>query len=64
MNWRNSHATSEWRLDAFINVADQARRDNDLATYQPLYRACATGFAKNDHSVLVRLARCLRRLSC
>lgn len=44
------HATSEWRLEALISVADQARRDNDLATYQPLYRACATDFAKNDQA--------------
>ncbi len=42
------HASSEWRLEALISVADQARRDNDLATYQPLYRACAGDFAKND----------------
>ncbi len=44
------HPTSEWRLEALISVADQARRDNDLATYQPLYRACAADFAKNDQS--------------
>ncbi len=45
-----SHPNSEWRLDALINVADQARTDNDAATYIPLYRACATGFAKNDRA--------------
>ena len=46
----HSHPTSEWRLDALINVADQARTDNDAATYVPLYRACASGFAKNDRA--------------
>jgi soluble lytic murein transglycosylase len=45
-----SHPNSEWRLDALINVADQARADNDTATYMPLYRACASGFAKNDRA--------------
>ena len=46
----HSHPTSEWRLDALINEADQARTDNDSATYIPLYRACASGFAKNDRA--------------
>ncbi len=46
----HSHPTSEWRLDALINVADQARTENDAATYVPLYRACASGFAKNDRA--------------
>lgn len=46
----HSHPNSEWRLDAIINVADQARTDNDSATYVPLYRACASGFAKNDRA--------------
>ena len=46
----SSHAKSEWRLDALINVADQARSENDAATYVPLYRACAQGFAKNDRA--------------
>ncbi|HMF76732.1 MAG TPA: transglycosylase SLT domain-containing protein [Bryobacteraceae bacterium] len=38
------HPTSPWRLDALIYVADQARSQNDAATYLPLYRACATSF--------------------
>ena len=46
----HSHPTSEWRLDALITVADQARVDNDAATYVPLYRACASGFAKTDRA--------------
>jgi soluble lytic murein transglycosylase len=46
----SSHPKSEWRLDALINVADQARTENDSATYVPLYRACASGFAKNDRA--------------
>lgn len=45
-----SHPASEWRMDALINVADQARTDNDAATYVPLYRACAAGFGKNDRA--------------
>jgi soluble lytic murein transglycosylase len=45
-----NHATSEWRLEALISVADQARRDNDAATYEPLYRSCAADFAKNDRA--------------
>ncbi len=46
----HSHPTSEWRLDALINVADQARTENDAATYVPLYRACATSFSNNDRA--------------
>ncbi len=46
----HSHPNSEWRLDAIINVADQARTDNDAATYIPLYRACAAGFTQNDRT--------------
>ncbi len=45
-----SHPNSEWRLDAIVNVADQARTENDAATYVPLYRACATGFTPNEHT--------------
>jgi soluble lytic murein transglycosylase len=45
-----SHPKSEWRMDALITVADQARTDNDVSTYVPLYRACATDFAKNDRA--------------
>ena len=41
------HPTSTWRMDALINVADQARSDNDSATYLPLYTACATTFPTN-----------------
>jgi soluble lytic murein transglycosylase len=44
------HANSPWRLEALIDVADQARRDNDVHTYLPLYQACATGFAKDPRS--------------
>ena len=44
------HASSAWRMEALIDVADQARRDNDLQTYLPLYKACATGFAKDPRS--------------
>lgn len=41
------HPASKWRLDALIFVADQARVDNDPATYLPLYRACAATFPKD-----------------
>ncbi len=44
------HATSLWRLDALIFVADQARVENDAATYLPLYRACASTFPQDGHS--------------
>jgi len=44
------HPTSPWRLDALIYVADQARTDNDTATYLPLYRACATTFPKDPRA--------------
>lgn len=43
-----SHASSPWRLDALISVADSARVANDAATYLPLYHACADTFA-SDH---------------
>jgi soluble lytic murein transglycosylase len=46
----HSHATSEWRLDALINVADQARHDNEVAVYEPLYKACAASFPTNDRA--------------
>ena len=46
----HSHPKSEWRLDALINVADQARTENDAATYAPLYRACAASFAGKDRA--------------
>jgi soluble lytic murein transglycosylase len=38
------HPQSPWRLEALIAVADQARVDNDPATYLPLYGACAATF--------------------
>lgn len=44
------HASSPWRLDALVFVADQARVDNDEATYLPLYRACAATFSKDPRS--------------
>lgn len=44
------HATSPWRLDALIFVADQARVDNDPGTYLPLYNACAATFASDPRS--------------
>lgn len=44
------HAASPWRLDSLIFVADQARTENDVATYLPLYRACATTFAKEPRA--------------
>lgn len=44
------HPASKWRLDALIFVADQARVDNDTATYLPLYRACAATFPKDSRS--------------
>lgn len=44
------HPRSLWRLDALIYVADQARTQNDAATYLPLYRACATGFSDDPRS--------------
>lgn len=44
------HASSTWRLDALIFAADQARVDNDSATYLPLYRACAATFPNDPRS--------------
>jgi peptidoglycan lytic transglycosylase len=44
------HAASPWRLDALIFVADQARTENDSATYLPLYRACAATFPKDPRA--------------
>ena len=38
------YSQSPWRLEALVSVADQARVDNDPATYLPLYRACAATF--------------------
>ncbi len=44
------HPNSLWRLDALILVADEARTDNDVGTYMPLYQACATTFPKDPRS--------------
>jgi len=44
------HGESRWRMDSLIFVADQARTDNDSATYVPLYRACAFTFPKDPRS--------------
>ena len=44
------HSQSPWRLQALISVADQARVDNDAATYLPLYRACAATFPNDPRS--------------
>ncbi|HEX4170082.1 MAG TPA: transglycosylase SLT domain-containing protein [Bryobacteraceae bacterium] len=44
------HPTSPWRLDALVFVADQARVDNDLNTYLPLYQACAATFSKDPRA--------------
>jgi soluble lytic murein transglycosylase len=44
------HATSPWRLEALIFVADTARLDNDAGAYLPLYRACSETFPKDPRS--------------
>ncbi len=44
------HSQSPWRLEALISVADQARTENDSATYLPLYRACAVTFPNDRRS--------------
>lgn len=44
------HPNSSWRLDALIDIADQSRRDNDVYTYLPLYRACAATFPKDSRA--------------
>ncbi len=44
------HPDSPWRLDTLIYIADQARTENDIHTYLPLYQACATTFAKDPRS--------------
>ena len=44
------HSQSPWRLEALISVADQARTENDSATYLPLYRACAATFPNDRRS--------------
>ena len=44
------HPKSLWRLDALISVADEARVDNDPATYLPLYSACAGTFPDQSRS--------------
>ena len=52
------HPSSHWRLDALVLVADQARTDNDPATFVPLYEACATSFPDDP-----RAAHCHWRLA-
>ncbi len=44
------HPTSTWRLNTLIDIADQARVENDSGTYLPLYRACAATFPKDPRS--------------
>ncbi len=44
------HPASLWRLDALIFVADQARVENDIVTYVPLYRACAVTFPNDPRA--------------
>ena len=44
------HPTSPWRLTTLIDIADQARVQNDTATYLPLYRACAATFPQDPRS--------------
>lgn len=52
------HPASKWRLDALIFVADQARTENDVAVFVPLYQACAATFASDS-----RAAECHWRLA-
>ncbi len=47
---QQQHPTSLWRLDALVFVADQARVENDSATFLPLYRACAATFPQDARS--------------
>jgi len=49
-NLEKQHPTSIWRLKTLIDIADQARVENDSATYMPLYRACAATFTKDPRS--------------
>ncbi|HEY7303571.1 MAG TPA: transglycosylase SLT domain-containing protein [Bryobacteraceae bacterium] len=44
------HPASPWRLATLIDIADQARVQNDSATYLPLYRACAATFPNDPRS--------------
>lgn len=44
------HAGSSWRLQALIFIADQARTQNDAATFLPLYRACAASFSSGPNA--------------
>lgn len=44
------HPTSLWRLDALIFLADEARLENDVSTFLPLYRACAVTFAQDPRA--------------
>ncbi|MBV8867128.1 MAG: lytic transglycosylase domain-containing protein, partial [Acidobacteriaceae bacterium] len=44
------HPASLWRLDSLIFLADQARLENDVNTFLPLYRACAITFPQDPRS--------------
>ena len=44
------HATSPWRLDTLVFVADAARTENNSGEYLPLYQACVASFAKDPRS--------------
>ncbi|MBV8866727.1 MAG: tetratricopeptide repeat protein, partial [Acidobacteriaceae bacterium] len=44
------HPASLWRLDSLIFLADQARLENDVDTFLPLYRACAITFPADPRS--------------
>lgn len=41
------HANSSWRMKAMIEVADDARAQNDMGTALELYRTCASVFGQN-----------------
>lgn len=44
------HPTSPWRLATLVDIADQARVQNDATTYLPLYRACAATFPQDPRA--------------
>jgi soluble lytic murein transglycosylase len=44
------HPNSHWRLDALVLLGDEARTDNDPATFIPLYEACATSFPDDPYA--------------
>jgi soluble lytic murein transglycosylase len=41
------HPNSSWRLSSLIDIADQARYQNDTTTSLELYRTCAAVFGRN-----------------